>query len=126
MYLSNRLYVVTGLVLIGIAICFVGTIVTGMAVSDTDPTSKADTAKMLKDLYDNRTLAVISIAFSVLLDCGLGIVIAGLLYLVFRDRSRVLAITLLVGFIGNAAVSAMSGFVGGSASACFEAFLNCL
>jgi hypothetical protein len=114
MYLSNRLYVVTGLVIIAIAICLVGTIGTGIAISDTDPTSKSDTAKMLKDLYDNRTLGVISIAFSVVLDCGLGVLIAGLLYLVFRDRSRVLSITLLVGFIGNAAVSAVSDAADGS------------
>jgi hypothetical protein len=52
-YLSNRLYVIIGLVLISITVCLVLTIGFGMAVSSTDPTSKADTAKMLKDIYDH-------------------------------------------------------------------------
>jgi len=107
-YLSNRLYVITGLVLISITICLVLTIGFGMAVSSTDPTSKADTAKMLKDIYDHHTLAVISLLFSVLLDSGLTLVISGLTYLVFRDRSRLLATTFLIAFIGSAVLSSVT------------------
>ena len=114
MYLSNRLYLITGLVLIAITVCLALNIGFGMAASSADPTSKADTAKMLKDFYDHRTLYVLSIGFSLLLDCGLGLVISGLTYLVFRDRSRLLAITLLIGFIGNAALSAASDAANGS------------
>jgi hypothetical protein len=93
MYLSNRLYVITGLVLIAIALCFLIGGGLGMAVSSTDPTSKADTQKMLNDLNDHHTAVVISLVFSVLLDAGLTLVIGGLTYLVFRDRSRLLATT---------------------------------
>lgn len=91
MYLSNRLYVITGLVLIAIAVGLVLSIGTGIAVSSADTMSKADTAKMLKDVYDHRTVEVVSLAFDVLLDAGLTLVIGGLTYLIFRDRSRVLA-----------------------------------
>ncbi len=105
MYLSNRLYVMTGLVLIAIAVCLVLSIVIGIGVSDTDPTSKADTAKMLKDTFDHRTAAVISLFFSVLLDAGFTLLIAPLTFLLFRDRSRVLGYIFFTGFIGSAVLS---------------------
>ena len=114
MYLSNRLYLVTGVVLIAIAVLLALTIASGMAVTDADPLSKADTAKMLKDTYDHRTADVISLVSSFLLDCGFGLVVGGLLYLVFRDRSRLLAIILLIGFIGNSALSAATDVINAS------------
>ncbi len=114
MYLSNRLYVITGLVLIAIAVTFVCQIGTSIAISDTDPTSKADTAKFLKDLVDNHTVAIVSLGFGVLLNGVLTVLISNLTFLVFRDRSRVLATTLLVAFVGSAVLSAVSGGIAAS------------
>jgi hypothetical protein len=108
MYLSNRLYVITGLVLIAIALCFLIGGGLGMAVSSTDPTSKADTQNMLKDINDHHTLAVILTVLNVLLDGALTLVISGLTYLVFRDRSRLLATTFLIGFIGSSVLSSVT------------------
>ena len=108
MYLSNRLYVITGLVLIAIALCFLAGGVLGMAVSSTDPTSKADTQKMLNDINDHHTAVVISTALSVLLDSALTLAISGLTYLVFRDRSRLLATTFLIAFIGSSVLSSVT------------------
>ena len=108
MYLSNRLYAITGLVLIAIAVCFLIGGGLGMAVSSTDPTSKADTQNMLKDINDHHTLAVISTVFSVLLDSALTLAISGLTYLVFRDRSRLLATTFLIAFIGSSVLSSVT------------------
>ncbi len=114
MYLSNRLYVITGLVLIAIALCFLIGGGLGMAVSSTDPTSKADTQKMLNDINGHHTLVVISLVFNVLLDAGLTLVIGGLTYLVFRDRSRLLATTFLIGFIGSSVLSSVTNGIDAS------------
>ena len=111
MYLSNRLYVVTGLVLLGIA---VGLVPTFLLHSSYDPTTKGDVAKYLKDTYDNRTMFVVSEAFIVLLDAGFTLVIAGLAYLCFRDRSHLLATTFLVAFIGSAVLSCVADGLNGS------------
>jgi hypothetical protein len=114
MYLSNRLYVITGLVLIAIAICFLIGGGVGMAVSSTDPTSKADTKNMLQDINDHHTLAVISTVLSVLLDSALTLAISGLTYLVFRDRSRLLATTFLIAFIGSSVLSSVTDGINAS------------
>jgi hypothetical protein len=115
MYLSNRLYVITGLVLIAIALCFLISGGLGMAVSSTDPTSKADTQKWLNDINGHHTLVVISLVFSVLLDAGFTLVISGLTYLVFRDRSRLLATTFLIAFIGSSVLSSVTDGIDASA-----------
>jgi hypothetical protein len=108
MYLSNRLYVITGIVLIAIPICLVLGIVLSGAASNNDATSKADVAKYLKDIYDHRTVFLISKLFFVLLDSVFTMLVAPLTFLVFRDRSRLLAYFFLTGFIGSFILSSVS------------------
>jgi hypothetical protein len=114
MYLSNRLYVITGLVLIAITVCLVLSIGLGMAVSNTDPTSKADTAKMLKDTYDHHAVEVISLFFDVVLDGFLTLLIAPLTFFVFRDRSRLLAYIFFTAFLGSAVLSSVTDGINAS------------
>jgi Domain of unknown function (DUF4386) len=108
LYLSNRLYVWTGLVIIGIAVCLVLGIGLSIAVSSNDPSSKSDVAKYMKDVYDHRTLFVIDQIFFVTLDSILVLLVGAFVYLVFRDRSHVLALVVLVGHVGAAATGAAS------------------
>jgi Domain of unknown function (DUF4386) len=111
LYLTNRLYVLTGIVLIGIAVCLVPNFVLH---SSYDPTAKGDVAKYLKDTYDNRSLFVVSEVIVVALDAGFTMLIAGLSYLCFRDRSRLLATTFLVAFIGSSVLSCVNDGLNGS------------
>lgn len=108
MYLSNRVYMIAGLVLIGIAICLALGIGLSMAVSSEDSTSKADTAKYLKDLYDNTGLYIGSQVAFLLLDSILTPLVGIALYLTFRDRSKVLAVTIMIAFASSAAVGTVN------------------
>jgi hypothetical protein len=108
LYLSNRLYVWTGLVIIGIAVCLVLGIGLSIAVSSNDPSSKSDVAKYMKDIYDHRALFIIDQIFFVTLVSVLVLLVGAFVYLIFRDRSQVLALIVLVGHVGAAATGAAS------------------
>ncbi len=102
----NKLNRLTGSAMILLAACLVLGIATGISISDDDPTNRGEVAQVLIDVEDNMALAIISTALFILLNT-IGLALAGLLYLLFRDRSRTLSIIVLVGFVASSA----SGFM---------------
>ena len=110
MFLSNRIYFFTGLVLLGIVACLLVGVPLSGAASSYQAQDRGDTAKFLADVNDHTAVYIVSTAAFTLLDSVFGVLVGALLYLVFRDRSRALAIALFAGFVAQSAVS-LSGDV---------------
>ena len=103
---SNRLNRLTGSTMILLAVCLVLGVAFSLGVSDQDPAERAEVEQFPIDLEDNQGLAIASSVFFVLIDAVVGLVLAALLYLLFRDRSPFLSLLVLVAFLANA-VTAM-------------------
>jgi len=92
---SNKVAGVTLLLLVALVI--VNTVLVTAAVGDADPLKRGDIEGMLRDINDNEALYFLGIAFSIATDAVVLLAAAAMLYLVLRDRSRVLA---MLGFAG--------------------------
>ncbi len=99
---SNNLNRLTGYTMVLTAACLVLGIATGIIVSDQDPTIRSEVEQTLIAIEDNNALAIISTTFFILLNIA-GLFLAGLFYLLFRDRSPLLSIILLIGFVTSSA-----------------------
>lgn len=85
---TNRL---AGIFLVLLAIgVFINTVAM-ISVSDADPFERGEIQQYLTDFQDNEGAAVVFAVSNVVVDSFLGIVAAGALFLVFRERNRVLA-----------------------------------
>ncbi|HZP26821.1 MAG TPA: hypothetical protein VFB90_07215 [Dehalococcoidia bacterium] len=108
---TTRLNRLTGIVLLLTAIATVLVIVFGMN-SDADPFKKTEIDDFLRDIDDNRKAMVFGLAVDVVIHSGLGLALAGLLYLLFRGRDRLLALFgfgfLLAAFIASIASGAIN------------------
>lgn len=103
---SNKLNRLTGSAMVLLAACLVLGIAFSIAVSGEDPAQRAEIEQFLIDVEDNQGLAIISSIFFIIIDGFIGVALAALLYLVFRDRSPLLATLTLVGILANS-VAAM-------------------
>lgn len=104
---DDRLPQLGGIGLILLAVCLVIAVVLSFSTGDADPFDRAKVEEWLLDIDDNRGLWIASNAVFILLDAVVALVVAPLLYLLFRDRGRLLALIVLVGFIAQSAVSAV-------------------
>jgi hypothetical protein len=119
MFWGDRLTKIAGVTLLLLAACVIANIALMIASSgDADPFAKDEIGDYLKDVHDNETLYVLSIVFSVAVDAVLNVAAAALLFLAFRERSRLLAAVGAVGLIG-----ASMGFVAGDTGSILLAFL---
>lgn len=91
------LVILAGLVIVNTAL-FIST------MSDADVFSRTEINDYLKDLQDNRTVAGLTLATSILIDTIFGILAAGLIYILLSGRNRTLA---LLGAIFIVAASAV-------------------
>ena len=98
MFWADRTNKVAGVtLLLLVALVIVNTVLVTAAVGDADPLKRGDIEGMLRDINDNEALYFLGIAFSIATDAAVLLAAAVMLYLVFRDRSRVLA---MLGFAG--------------------------
>jgi hypothetical protein len=104
---DERIYQFGGIVLILLAVCVVLAIFLSFGVGDSDVFNRDEVEQAVRDLHDNRGLWIASNAAFILLDAIIGLLVAPLLYLIFRDRSRLLALIVLVAFIAQSAVAAV-------------------
>ena len=107
MYLTNRVVPIAGIVLILLAIGLIVTIGASFSTGDYSPFERDEVAKYLADINDNRTAVIITGAVGIIIDGFLGVALAALLYVLFRDRSRVLATAAFAGLLTQAALSLM-------------------
>jgi hypothetical protein len=107
MNLDERTTQLGGFFLILLAVCLVLALVLSLSVGDADVFKREEVEQAVLDLHDNRGLWIASNAVFISLDAVVALVVAPLLYLLFRDRARLLSLIVLVAFIGQSAVSAV-------------------
>lgn len=105
MYLSNKTVMIAGLVMVLLAIGIIANVGSSMTTGNNDPFDKSKTAAFLKDVHDNQTAVIVGGAAGIVVDGFLSVAVAGLVYILFRDRSRLLATFALVGILVNSGIS---------------------
>jgi hypothetical protein len=105
MYAANKTVLIAGILMIVLTIGFIVTIGAGSATGDYSPFEKDEVAKYLTDVNDSRTAVLISGAVGIINDGFLGVALAALFYVLFRDRSRLLATVVLAGLLVQSAIS---------------------
>ncbi|MBI2913791.1 MAG: DUF4386 family protein [Chloroflexi bacterium] len=100
MFWADRTNKVAGVTLLLLAaLVIVNLVLVTAAVGDADPVKRGDIEGMLRDINDNKALFFLGTAFSIATDAAALLAAAAMLYLVFCDRSRVLALLAFVGLL---------------------------
>lgn len=100
MFWAERTTKLAGATLLILAAVIIANIVLlTAAVGDADPTKRGDLAGILRDIHDNKALYFAANGFSIAADTALLPIAAALLFLVFRERNRALAVVGLAGFV---------------------------
>jgi hypothetical protein len=107
MFFTSKAVAVTGILAILLAIGIIITIAASSSTGDNDPFTRGEVAAYLKDVNDSQTAVIVSGAVGIIVDGFLGIALAAAVYVLFRDRSRLLATLALVGLLTQSAISLM-------------------
>jgi len=105
MYATNRIAFFGGLAMILLAIGIVVAIGTTIPTTDKSPFTRSEVPQFLKDVHDDQTLYIINGADGMIVDGALSVVVAAVVYILFRDRSRLLALIAFAGLLGQAGIS---------------------
>jgi hypothetical protein len=92
MFWADRINKVAGVTLLLLALGLIISIASDVGVSDADPFDRGEIDDFLRDVNDSEALAVVGLIADLAIDAAIGIVAAAGLYLVFRERSRLLAL----------------------------------
>lgn len=102
MYWADRINRVTGGVLLVFAALFVATFALEMTLTEANPLARGETEEILRDLDSNRAVWTLVRALNIAMDAAVMLVMAGVLYLLLRDRSQLLAAAGAFGLVGGA------------------------
>lgn len=105
MFWTDRVNRVAGIALLLLALGIIISVVAEIGITDRDPFERDEVAEFLTDVNDNRELAIVGTAADITIDVALGIVAAAALYVVFRERNRLLALFAFGLVLGGAAAS---------------------
>lgn len=105
MYLTNRTVTIAGIATILLAICLIVNVGASFSTGDNSPFEKDEVAKFLTDVNDNQTAVIIGGAAGIIVDGFLGVAVAAMLYVLFRDRSRLLATLTFAGLLVESALA---------------------
>jgi hypothetical protein len=105
MYLTNKTTMIAGLFMVLLAICLIVNVGATFSTGDYSPFEKDEVGKFLTDVNDNQTWVIVSGAVGIIVDGFLAVAVAALFYVLFRDRSRLLATLTFAGVLVNAALS---------------------
>lgn len=89
---TNQINRVTGIALLLLSLGIILSVAFSAPFEDNDPFKRDEVEGFLRDINDNRSLAILATAADIVNDAAIGIVAAAGLYLVFRERNRVLAL----------------------------------
>ncbi len=92
MFWTDRINRVAGISLLLLALGIILSIVFSLGITDADPFERDEVEEFLSDINDNEGLAIAATIADVATDAAIGIVAAAGLYLVFRERNRLLAL----------------------------------
>ncbi|MDP9180365.1 MAG: DUF4386 domain-containing protein [Chloroflexota bacterium] len=105
MFWTNKAVPIAGVVLILLAIGIIINVGASMQTGDNNPFTKDEVAKFLTDVNDNQTSVIVGGAAGIVVDGFLSVAVAALLYILFRDRSRLLATLAFAGLLIQSAIS---------------------
>jgi hypothetical protein len=97
---------------------------TATSGGENDPYDRAEAAKFLTDLAANQNGMIAAGAVGVFSDALVALVVATMLFVLFRDRSSVLAPMMLVGVVAAAIISASNDVVGMLLTIVADDFVN--
>ena len=89
---TDRINRVAGISLLLLALGIILSIVFTIGIRDADPFERDEVAEFLSDINDNEGLAIAATITDIATDAAIGIVAATMAYVVFRERSRLLAL----------------------------------
>jgi hypothetical protein len=102
MFWADRTTKAAGLaLLLLVTLAIVNIVLVTLAVGDADPTKRGDIEEILRDINGNEALFFLGSAFSIATDAVALLVVGALLFLVFRDRSPLLALLGFAGLVGS-------------------------
>ena len=113
MYLNNKATLIGGLAMVLLAITTIVLVaLSASSQGSHDPSDQSEVAAFLTDQADNQGALIASGAVGVLSDAVLALVVASMLFVLFRDRSAVLAPIMLVAIVAASTVSALNDILG--------------
>ncbi len=92
MFWTERINKIAGVTLLLLALGIILSIVFSLGITDADPFERDEVEEFLSDINDNEGLAIAATIVDVATDAAIGIAAAACLYLVFRERNRLLAL----------------------------------
>jgi hypothetical protein len=106
MYLNDKATFLGGLAMVLLAVTTVIVVLlTAASMGENDPFKRDEVAQFLTDVHDNQTQIYIGAALGIISDGFIALVAAVMVFVLFRDRSFMLATAALVGIIAAAAIS---------------------
>ncbi len=102
MFWSARVSQLTGTALLLLALGIIVSLALSFSFEgDDDPFDRDEIAGVLETINDNQAPYILGTAVEITIDAVVGLVVAAGLYLVFRERSRALALVGLAGLLAN-------------------------
>ncbi len=89
---TNQINRVAGISLLLLALGIILSIVFDVATTDADPFERSEVEEFLRDINGNEASAILATIADLAIDAAIGIAAAVGLYLVFRERNRLLAL----------------------------------
>ena len=112
MYLTDRTRLIGGVAMLLAAIATVTLVaLTASAGIDSDPGDRGDVATFLTDTAKHQELIIAANVISITSDALLALVVGSALFMLFRDRSPLLATMILAGLVAGATMSAVNDVV---------------
>ncbi len=105
MFSGDRIFPVAGAVLLLLVAALIVNVACSFSISEKSPFERDEVQKFLTDVNDSETEAIGTIASSVVIDGFLGPLAGVAVFLLFRERQRLLAATFLGFILVGAAVS---------------------
>ena len=109
MFLNNKAHLIGGISLLLLAACTAVVVgISGSIGGDADPFDRADGAKFLTDIAGHQGAMITVGSIGLFSDVIVALVAAAMLFVLFRDRSSILATFMLVALAVAGAIAAMT------------------
>jgi hypothetical protein len=105
MFWTNKAVAISGIIAILLAIGIIINVGSSFSSGDYSPFEKDEVGKFLTDINDNETSVIAGGASGIVVDGFLGVALAASFFVLFRDRSRLLATLFFAGLLIEGAVS---------------------
>ena len=112
MYVTSRAALIAGVALIIFALLVIVFVAGQADIAGDDPFEKSEVSQFLTTIEKNKAEVRVAFAFAIAIDACIVLVVAAVTYVLFRDRSHLLAALAFAGFVANGAVSGVADGVG--------------